>query len=248
VHDDGKNLPHLKLRKDAINLQKKNKKRSLICDSNLFLYADPENTKTYLRYSFDGVFPTTGFYFDQDIDPARWKKLSANLGISLKPYRSTGNHILLCLQRNGGWSMRGLPVMDWLNQTIYEIRKYSSRHILVRAHPGDKKVESYLKINHPNTSLSQNKRLVDDFKNAWATVVYNSSPSVASAIEGIPIFLTDSHPEYSQSQDVANFDLSKIENPNMPDRQAWIERLSMCHWKFDELKSGEAWQFFKRYI
>jgi hypothetical protein len=248
VHDDGKNLPHLKLRKDAINLQKKNKKRSLICDSNLFLYADPENTKTYLRYSFDGVFPTTGFYFDQDIDPARWKKLSANLGISLKPYRSTGNHILLCLQRNGGWSMRGLPVMDWLNQTIYEIRKYSSRHIIVRAHPGDKKVESYLKINHPNTSLSQNKRLVDDFKNAWATVVYNSSPSVASAIEGIPIFLTDSHPEYSQSQDVANFDLSKIENPNMPDRQAWIERLSMCHWKFDELKSGEAWQFFKRYI
>jgi len=248
VHDDGKNLPHLKLRKDAINLQKKNKKKSLICDSNLFLYADPNNTKTYLRYSFDGVFPTTGFYFDQDVDPARWKKISANLGISLKPYRSTGNHILLCLQRNGGWSMRGLPVMDWLNQTIYEIRKYSSRHIIVRAHHGDKKVESYLKINHPNTSLSQNKRLVDDFKNAWATVVYNSSPSVASAIEGIPIFLTDSHPEYSQSQDVANFDLSKIENPNMPDRQAWIERLSMCHWKFDELKSGEAWQFFKRYI
>jgi hypothetical protein len=248
VHDDGKNLPHLKLRKDAINLQKKNKKRALICDSNLFLYADPENTKTYLRYSFDGVFPTTGFYFDQDIDPVRWKKLSENLGISLKPYRSTGNHILLCLQRNGGWSMRGIPVMDWLNQTIYEIRKYSSRHIIVRAHPGDKKVASYLKINHPNTSVSQNKRLLDDFKNAWATVVYNSSPSVASAIEGIPIFLTDPHPEYSQSQDVANFDLSKIENPNMPDRQLWIEKLSMCHWNFHELRSGEAWNFFKQYI
>ena len=196
VHDDGKSLPHLKLRKDAIDLQKKNKKRSLICDSNLFLYADLENTKTYLRYSFDGVFPTTGFYFDRDIDPIRWRKISANLGISLKPYRSTGNHILLCLQRNGGWSMRGLPVMDWVNQTIHEIRKYSSRHIIVRAHPGDKKVASYLKINHPNTSVSQNKRLLDDFKNAWATVVYNSSPSVASAIEGIPVFLTDPHPEY----------------------------------------------------
>ena len=248
VHDDGKNLPHLQLRKDAVDLQKKNKKRSLICDSNLFLYADPENTKTYLRYSFDGVFPTTGFYFDKDIDSTRWKKISENLGVSLKPYRSSGNHILLCLQRNGGWSMRGLHVMDWLNQTIHEIRKYSSRHIIVRAHPGDKKVASYLKINHPNTSVSQNKRLLDDFKNAWATVVYNSSPSVASAIEGIPVFLTDSHPEYSQSQDVANFDLSKIENPNMPDRQLWIEKLSMCHWNFDELKSGEAWQFFKRYI
>jgi hypothetical protein len=79
-------------------------------------------------------------------------------------------------------------------------------------------------------------------------VVYNSSPSVASAIEGVPIFLTDTIPQYSQSCDVANLDLSKIENPNMPDRQVWIEKLSMCHWNFDELKSGEAWNFFKKYI
>ena len=68
VHEHGKQAPHLKLRQDAINLQKSTGKHSLIVDSNLFLYADPKNTKTYLRYSFDGVFPTTGFYFDKDID------------------------------------------------------------------------------------------------------------------------------------------------------------------------------------
>lgn len=248
VHDDGKNLPHLKLRKDAVDLQRKNNKRSLIVDSNLFLYADTNNTKRYLRYSFDGVFPTTGFYFDTEVDPDRWRKISQNLGISLKPIRQNGNHILICLQRNGGWSMRGLPVMDWLNQTITEIRKHSSRHILVRSHPGDKKVATYLKVNHPNTSISSNKLLLQDFKNAWATVVYNSSPSVASVIEGIPVFVTDPKPEYSQSLAVANLDLSKIENPIMPDRQDWIEKLSMSHWNFDELKSGEAWTFFKKFI
>lgn len=248
VHDAGKNLPHLKLRKDAVDLQKQNKKRSLIVDSNLFLYADPENSKRYLRYSFDGVFPTTGFYFDKDIDPQRWQKISKNLNISLKPYRKNGNHILICLQRNGGWSMRGLSVMDWLNHTIREIRKYSSRHIVVRSHPGDKKVHTYLKVNHPNTSVSKNKLLTEDLMNAWATVVYNSSPSVASVIEGVPVFLTDSIPEYSQSLAVANLSLKNIENPEMPERQQWIEKLSMCHWNFDELRSGEAWQFFKRYI
>lgn len=248
VHKHGKSLPHLQLRRDAIDLQQKNEKRSLIVDSNLFLYADPGNTKHYLRYSFDGVFPTTGFYFDTDPDPSRWKKISEDLKISLKPYRSDGNHILICLQRNGGWSMRGLHVMDWLNQTINEIRKYSDRHIIVRAHPGDKKSLLYLKITHPNTSLSKNKNLVDDLKGAWATVVFNSSPSVASAIEGIPIFLTDPQPESSQTFSVANTDLSKLENPDLPDRQTWIERLSMCHWNFEELKSGEAWQFFRKYI
>ena len=249
VHDHGKQLPHLQLRKNAIDLQKQNGKRSLIVDSNLFLYADPKNTKTYLRYSYDGVFPTTGFYFDKNIDPSRWEKISQNLGISLKPWRTDGNHILICLQRNGGWSMRGLGVVDWLNQIILEIRKYSSkRPIVVRAHPGDKKIKSILRINHKNVRLSVNEKLVDDLKGAWATIVYNSSPSVASTIEGIPTFLTDPLPHHSQSFNVANLSLENLENPKMPSRQEWIERLSMCHWNFDELKSGEAWQFFRKYI
>jgi hypothetical protein len=248
VHEHGKSAPHLQLRKNAIDLQKKNGKRSLIVDSNLFLYADPGNTKSYLRYSYDGVFPSTGFYFDKEIDHTRWEKLSTNLGISLKPYRTQGNHILICLQRNGGWSMRGLDVLAWLDITIRQIQSYSNRPIVVRAHPGDKKIRSILNIKYKNTLISTEEKLVDDLQNAWATVVYNSSPSVASLIEGIPTFLTDPQPTYSQTFGVANINLNKIENPLMPDRQQWIERLAMCHWSFNELKSGEAWQFFRRYI
>jgi len=249
VHEHGKSAPHLQLRQSAINLQKKNGKRSLIVDSNLFLYADSKNLLHYLRYSFDGVFPTTGFYFDRDVDPSRWQKISRDLGISLKPWRTAGNHILICLQRHGGWSMQGLSTVDWLNQTILQIRQHSKkRPIVVRTHPGDKKIRSILKINHKNVHLSTNEKLTDDLRGAWATVVYNSSPSVASIIEGIPAFLTDPNPQNSQAFGVADTDLSKLENPSMLDRQSWVERISMCHWKFDELKSGEAWQFFRKYI
>jgi hypothetical protein len=248
VHEQGKSAPHLQLRRNAIELQKKSKRRSLIVDSSLFLYSNKSNPLHYLRYSFDGVFPTTGFYFDKDIDPSRWNQISKDLGISLQPWRTHGNHILICLQRNGGWSMGGLDVVQWMNSTIIEIRKYSKRPIVVRAHPGDKKIGGYLKVNHKLASLSVNLDLKDDLCNAWATVVYNSSPSVASIIEGIPSFLTDPCPQHSQSFAVANTDISKIEDPVMIDRQEWVERLSMCHWKFDELKSGAAWQFFKKYI
>ena len=248
VHEHGKSAPHLQLRQSAVNLQKSTNKRSLIVDSNLFLYADKSNPLHYLRYSFDGVFPTTGFYFDRDTNPARWQQISKDLDISLKPWRTQGNHILICLQRNGGWSMRGLDVIQWMNSTILEIRKYSQRPIIVRAHPGDKKIGSYLKINHKSVSLSVNANLKEDLVNAWATVVYNSSPSVASVIEGIPIFLTDSMPQHSQTLAVANTNLSAIENPVMLERQAWIEKISMCHWNFDELRSGAAWKFFKQYI
>ena len=248
VHEDGKKLPHLQLRKDAVEKQKRDKKRSLIVDSNLFLYADPGNTKRYLRYSFDGVFPTTGFYFDRDIDDNRWMTISKNLNLSIKPWRDNGNHILICLQRHGGWSMRGLSTLDWLNSTIKAIRSYSQRHIVVRAHPNDKKIKTILKISHPNVSLSQKSNIREDLKNAWATVLYNSSPSVASAIEGIPVFLTDPNPQHSQSFEIANTDLALIENPKIFERDLWIKRLSMCHWNFDELKSGEAWNFFRQYI
>ena len=248
VHEDGKTAPHLQLRQQAIDLQKRNNNRSLIVDSNLFLYRDPGNTKTYLRYSFDGVFPTTGFYFDKDVDPSRWNKISKDLGITLKDYRQKGNHILVCLQRNGGWSMRGLPAQQWLDKTIQEIKKYSQRPIIVRTHPGDKKIKRILKIKFSNVKLSSNQDLLDDLRDAWATVVYNSSPSVASIIEGVPAFLTDPFPEYSQSNIVANKDLTKIESPTLFERQSWIEKLSMCHWNFNELKSGEAWNFFKQYI
>jgi hypothetical protein len=249
VHEHGKTAPHLMLRKSVIDLQRKNNKRSLIVDSNLFLYADPGNSKRYLRYSFDGVFPTTGNYFDRDVDPARWQKISRNLNLSLKPWRITGDHILICTQRNGGWSMRGLDVMQWLDQTIHAIRQYSrKRPIIVRTHPGDKKARQYMRINHKNVYLSTKQNLIEDLQGAWATVVYNSSPSVASLIEGVPAFLTDPQPQHSQSFDVANISLSDIENPKLPERQQWMEKLSMCHWNFDELRSGEAWQFFKKYV
>jgi len=248
VHEHGKNAPHLALRRSAVEMQKQNNKRSLIVDSNLFLYATPGNPKHYLRYSFDGVFPTTGFYFDKNVDPTRWQQISQDLNIKLKPWRTEGNHILICLQRNGGWSMRGLDVMQWLNQTIATIRQFSGRPIVVRAHPGDKKAKAYLRISQPNVRISTKLNLLEDLRGAWATIVYNSSPAVASSIEGIPVFLTDPQPEHSQAYEVSNTDLSKIENPLLPERQGWIEKLSMCHWNFDELRSGKAWNFMRKYV
>lgn len=249
THDHGKNMPHLLLRSRVLDYQKQNNNKTLIADSNLFLYADPSNPLHYLRYSFDGVFTNTGFYFDKHVDPTRWQKISRDTGLVLKDYRSTGNHILICLQRNGGWSMRGLDVMQWCVATIAEIRKYSDRPIVVRGHPGDKKLQSYLKLKIANVSVGDfTHTLAQELDTAWATVVYNSSPGVASLIQGIPVFATDPNPNHSQYSDVANHDLGKLESPVLYERQTWVERISMSHWKFSELRSGEAWQFMRNYV
>lgn len=246
--------PHLLLRNTVINSQLKSKKYVVAVDSNLFLYADINNPMHYLRYSFNGVFPNTGVYCDSVIDPQRWQKISRNLNISLKDYRTTGDHVLVCLQRNGGWSMGNIDIQEWAIQTIDTIRRYTDRPIVIRTHPGDKSSKGIIQPGHPQCKikfskavrLSTNVNLVDDLRNCWAAVNYNSSPAVGAAIEGVPIFVSD--PAKSQCAEIANLDLTQIENPMMHDRHRWVERLSMFHWNFDELKSGECWRHMRSFI
>ena len=255
THVDGQMAPHLQIRKSVIEGQKRIKKRVITADSNLFLYKDTSNPMHYLRYSFDGIFPTTGEYCDSIIDPNRWKSLSKNIGLDIKPWRTQGDHIVVCLQRNGGWSMKGIDVQDWAIDVITELRKYTDRKIIIRAHPGDGKTKIYLNPRMPqyklknldNVELSNDQRsFFDDLNNAWAVVGHNSSPAVGAAIEGIPVFLTD--PVNSQAREIAHTQLSDIENIQEFDRQPWLERLSMFHWNFDELQSGECWSHMKQFL
>lgn len=247
AHARSPNTPHLNLRKQV----SKNtyNKHTIIIDSNLFNYEVGRlYHKHYSRYSMDGVFPTTGNYFNDSVDPNRWKQISADLNLSLKEWRTTGSYILLACQRDGGWSMDGFNVVDWVNSTVNELRKYTDRPIVVRGHPGDKNATKYLLQKGAKWTLSKNEKISQDFKDAWATITYNSSPGVASAIEGIPVFVTDPNPEISQAYAVANIDLSQIENPQTFERQEWVEKLSMCHWKFEELSNGSAWMHMRNYV
>jgi len=249
VHPGSKKMPHLELRKKVFEKQKSEGKRSIIVDSNLFLSYDPKNSKKYLRYSFDGVFPNSGEYCNQNPDPQRWNKLSNDLGIHLKPMQKNGKYILICCQRDGGWSMDGQQLMPWLVKTIQSIRKYSDRQIIVRFHPGDKNriqhIRSLVRYRLKAVAPSNSDNLLLDLKNAHAVISYNSSPGVVSAIEGVPVFVLD--PDRSQASDVANKLLQNIESPEEFDRELWIRKMAQMHWTLDELKDGSAWRHLRQW-
>lgn len=247
VHARSPNTPHLVLRRNVS--KNTHNKHTIIVDSNLFNYnLGKLYHKHYSRYSMDGVFPTTGNYFKDFVDPNRWKQISKDLQLSLKDWRTTGDHILLACQRNGGWSMDTYAVTDWVSNTVNELRKHTDRPIVVRGHPGDKNAIRYLSQKGVDWTLSRNEKIVQDFNNAWATITYNSSPGVASAIEGVPVFVTDPNARVSQAFEVANTNLANIENPKTFERQEWVEGLSMCHWKFEELSDGTAWAHMRNYV
>ncbi len=220
----------------------------IFVDSNILHYARPEHE--WHRYSLNTVYPSTGTYFFDKLDTTKWEKYSSWHNVILKPWRTDGNHIVIFCQRPNGWNLLGNDQDAWINQTIHTIRQYSSRPIVVRMHPGDKKrFEQVRRINRcygNSISISTHENIRDELVNSWCAVGYNSTPNAVAPIEGVPVFVTD--PANSWAQDVAFTDLSQIENPPMPDRTDWVDKIANIHWSNNEVVSGKLWSAIKQYI
>jgi dTDP-4-dehydrorhamnose 3,5-epimerase len=71
-------------------------------------------------------------FANQHVDSERWKKFN----IELKPWRTTGDAIILCGQHHKSHQWRNNLSMNlWFEQQINEVRKYTNRPIVVRPHP-----------------------------------------------------------------------------------------------------------------
>jgi hypothetical protein len=249
VHPGSKNMPHLTLRKAVFDKQQRDGKRSIIVDSNLFLYADKGNSNQFLRFSYDGVFPNTGEYCNDDPNPARWDLISQRLGIQLKPRQTTGKDILICCQRDGGWSMNGEILMPWIVRTVQSLRKYTDRKIIIRFHPGDKNILNHKRMlaryRLDKVIVSHSPNILEDFAGAHCIINHNSSPAVAAAIEGVPAIVLD--PNNSQAAGVSHHSLEDVENLKEFDRELWIRKMAQMHWSLDELKNGTAWKHLRKW-
>lgn len=231
----------------TIKALENNQAYRIFVDSNILNYARPEHQ--WHRYSMNSVYPDTGIYFYGNELPLKWDKFSSWHGTALKSWRSQGTHILLLGQRPHGWNMFSNQ-SDWLDQMIVEIRKYSQRPIRVRLHPGDgTREESYQRLLgkfRKDITISTATNIREDLVDCWATVGYNSTPNAVALIEGIPAYIQD--PIHSWAAGPAFTELSQIENPPMPDRTAWVNRIANIHWSNEEVRSGQLWSAMRNYI
>lgn len=226
--------PHIQLRKDVINTQK-----VMSIDGSCFKFADP--TSIFLRYSLDGVYYNTNEYANKNSGPDKWNQVKQRLNLELKPWRSNGNHILVCGQRDGGWSMKGVDMNQWVLETVQHIRKATDRPIVVRAHPKNP-VNAKLFRQFANVQMSTNQSLQQDLSNAWASVFFNSSSCVASVLSGVPVFASDSD---CVAWQIATQDITQIEKPLTPTREQWLWDLSAAHWTDEESRAGLIYNKFR---
>jgi len=234
---------NIKFRQEVVNKQKEQGNHVMGIDANCFKFADQESR--YLRYSINGVFYDTSEYANKNSDAVRWNQLSHDTGLSLKDWNQTGEYILLLIQRDGGWGMKGLDPVQWSANKIKEIRKYSNLPIVLRPHPG--KVADLRQLVGPGISISDSTKisLLDDLSKAKASFVFNSSSGVASVLSGVPLWVDDSS---SVCWDVANKDVSTINLPQPFNRQQWLNNLAACHWTDDESRQGLVYKKFLPYL
>jgi hypothetical protein len=234
-------------RKKIIDQLRLRKTPAVFVDSNILHYARSEHE--WHRYSLGTVYPDSGTYFFRDLDQTKWQRFSDWHNAPLRPWRTTGNHILILCQRPKGFNMF-LDQDVWLEKTVHKIRKHTQRPIMIRMHPGDgtrfKQIEKIQKRYGTSVVISEHANIRDALVNCWCTVGINSTPNVVAAIEGVPGYVED--PRRSWAADVAFTDLAQIENPALPDRTNWTHKIANIHWSNQEVVSGQLWAAIKQYI
>ena len=185
-------------------------------------------------------------FANQEFDDKRWPLFN----LKFKPWNPTGEIIVICGQHDHSEQWKGLPRMGaWISQQIQEIRKYTTRPILVRPHPRNQiqfKENDFtnVKVRHPKRDF---KTYDDtDFKatleRTWAVVNHSSNPAMEAVINGVPVFVSES----SLCHDVGNIKLADINTPAMPNRKIWANKLAYTEWFEDEIRQGLPWTRIKK--
>ena len=212
----------------------------------------PPNPKAYHRWSWTSYFRDEGDYRNDNSPSDRWEQIQKDQNIEIKDWKSSGEYILLILQRPGDTSLTKLierhgSYENFLINTLQDIRKNTDRTILIRPHPSRKatQIEIIKKLNLNNFKISQTPSkegslsggdgLYEDFKKAKAVVGFNSNALTESICEGIPTFSLCSS---SMAWECSNKDLKDLETPKTFERQQWLNNLGYCQWREDECLSG----------
>ena len=169
---------------------------------------------------------------NQNLDHTRPEKL----GISLKPINTKRkSEILIATQHSKSLQWHGQPSMEqWVRDTIVQIKRYTSRRIVVRPHP-----RSPLREKFTDAVIELPKHIPNSYDNFdinynyHCVINHNSGPAVQAAIEGIPVICDSSSLAFSVAEKWEN-----LENPQLPDRMEWFLKLTHTEWTVEEIAQG----------
>lgn len=154
--------------------------------------------------------------------PERWDAL----GVDLKPWRTDGEHILVCPNRSFGRPDMMMP-LGWERDVAARLARFTKRPIRIRPHPGNG---------------AHAKPLAADLRDAWACVIWSSSAGVQALIAGVPVIYEAPH---WICEDAAwhRDSLPGVESAPLNQdtfRPHAFRRMAWAQWLVSEIANGEA--------
>ena len=161
------------------------------------------------KIGINGVNREADFANDNVTDN-RWPKFK----IKMKPWKQTGDKIIICGQHGSSHQWRNNPPMiQWLEQQITGVRQYTDKPIVIRPHPRNHVQINVGKFNNvkiigpkKDNNTYDDTNLKDIFGDAWALINYSSNPAMQAIFNGIPVFTSPA----SLSFDVSNNNIKNL--------------------------------------
>ena len=172
-------------------------------------------------------------------------------------WKTTGEYLLVCMQKIGDASMRGADVFEWTYLTVEQLRQHTDRKIIVRPHPLRRKSSNHralqkqlLKksdVHWQETDLLQNRfvPIQEQLAKAWCTITYTSGSGIDAVLQGTPNIACDTG---NMVYDVSSKAISDVEDPFRGDKSAWTNKIAHCQWSIEEFESGECWEHVSKSI
>lgn len=193
------------------------------------------------RLSVNGITRSAIFPKIDTYDNDRTTKL----GLKLEPWHD-GDYVLICGQHGRSEQWRNMPDMNtYYKQTVLEVRKYTTRPIVIRSHPRfrenlffkvDKEFFDDYKVEW--NSPKQVRNTYDSFdleyvlKHSHCVISHSSNSGLSAIMSGVPAIVSNESLAYPVATD--NFSL--IENLPRPNREQWLIELSHKEWFEEELE------------
>jgi len=162
------------------------------------------------------------------------------LGLELKPWKTdnTGD-ILFCTQHDKSQQLANISQSNLILKTIEHIRKQTSKRIILRPHP--RCPLPAIEYEFENVVRQEPRQIINtyddydfDLTNVYLVYSFSSNPGLQSAIQGVPVCVS----EHSLAYDVSNDWFGDINNLKYPDRQQWANDLAYTEWTIEEISTG----------
>lgn len=156
--------------------------------------------------------------------PERFDKI----GVDVKPWRKTGEHVVVRGQRGIGAAHMASPP-DWHVKVARALER-SGRRVVVQTHPGKPACD-------PNVT----RQFVESIQNAHAVCIWSSAVGVRALVEGVPV-LYDA--PFWICAGAAVKGVGHVEQPKLDDgdRLEALRRMAWAQWSINEIASGEPFR------